>query len=139
MHEKSPFGLFVRGGELTDDDLDFIHNFASKILNFKQLSNLESIKYTRELPNGGVALFIHAGGTFRVIVFKSTEQKTERSTGIAPSKIPMLFSGVITRAVVSRGQGVELTLTEQCCRRVGNYVSILYAHSRDGRFSGTSR
>ena len=121
MHEKSPFGLFVRSGELTDDDLDFIHHFASKVLNFKQLSNLESIKYTRELPNGGMALFIHAGGTFRVIVFKSTEQKTERSTGIAPSKIPMLFSGVITRAVVSRGQGVELTLTDQCCRRVGNY------------------
>lgn len=121
MHEKSPFGLFVRGGELTDDDLDFIHHFASKVLNFKQLSDLESIKYTRELPNGGVALFIHAGGTFRVIVFKSTEQKAERSTGIAPSKIPMLFSGVITRAVVSRGQGVELTLTDQCCRRVGNY------------------
>lgn len=125
MHEKTPFGLFVRGGELTDNDLGFIHQHAAKVINFKTVSDLESIKYIRELPDGGIALFIHAGSMFRVLALKSVEQpEKEESTGLAPLDVPMLFSGVITRAVVSRGNGVELTLTEQCCRRLGGYGAM---------------
>ena len=40
MHESRPYGLFIRGAELTADDLSFIDQYCKKVSNFKQISNL---------------------------------------------------------------------------------------------------
>ena len=52
MHEPRPYGLAVEGGELTEDDRLFIDHVVRKVTDFKQVSQLESIKYTRALPDG---------------------------------------------------------------------------------------
>lgn len=124
MHESRPYGLFVRGAELTDEDLLFIDLCCKKVSNLKQISNLESIKYTRELPNGGYVIVQDAGGVFRAIAYK-TEAQEESVLGSSEVKftMPMLFSGVIDQGVSRNGRGIEVKLTSMCARRVGGYES----------------
>lgn len=122
MHESRPYGLFSRGAELTADDVAFIDQYCKKVSNFKQLSNLESVKYTRELPNGGFVVIQDAGGTFRAVAYKPKQIEESRvGTGQVQFTMPMLFSGVIDQGIAYRGRGIEIKLTTMCTRRLGGY------------------
>lgn len=122
MHQSRPYGLFSSGAELTADDLSFIDQYCKKVSNFKQISNLESVKYTRELPQGGFVVIQDAGGTFRAVAYKpETKEEIKTGTGQVPFTMPMLFSGVIDQGIAYRGEGIEIKLTTMCSRRLGGY------------------
>lgn len=122
MHQSRPYGLFSRGAELTADDIAFIEQYCKKVSNFKQLSNLESIKYTRELPNGGFVVIQDAGGTFRAIAYKpEAVEESKQGSGVVQFTMPMLFSGVIDQGIAYNGRGIEIKLTDMCIKRLGSY------------------
>lgn len=122
MHQSRPYGLFSSGAELTADDIAFIDQYCKKVSNFKQISNLESVKYTRELPNGGFVVIQDAGGTFRAVAYKPEQTEESRvGTGQVQFSMPMLFSGVIDQGIAYRGEGIEIKLTTMCTRRLGGY------------------
>ncbi|HBO5640140.1 TPA: hypothetical protein L4590_000411 [Pseudomonas aeruginosa] len=90
--------------------------------NFKQASELASLKRVADLPSGRQAVAIDMGGVFRILVLEQHELPQFRFDGVAQTNIPMLFSGVITRAqVLTDGQGVGIRLTEQARRRLVAY------------------
>lgn len=123
MHDPRPYGLFSRGAELTADDISFIDQCCRKVSNFKQLSNLESIKYTRDLPNGGFVIVQDAGGVFRALAYKPVEiEESQVGTGVVQFTMPMLFSGAIDQAVARNGNGLEIHLTSMCAQRLGGYT-----------------
>lgn len=126
MHEPKPYGLFAYGGELTEDDFAFIDQCCKRVSNLKSVSNLNALKYTRELPDGGMVIIQDAGGVFRAIAIKQqiTEQQQQRLDGVARSKVPMLFSGVINTGF-DRGDGVEVSLSKMTQRRLAQYKGAL--------------
>ncbi|MBF8389081.1 hypothetical protein I2A59_31525, partial [Pseudomonas aeruginosa] len=90
--------------------------------NFKQASDLANLKRVADLPSGRQAVAIDMGGVFRILVLEQHELPQFRFDGVAQTNIPMLFSGVITRAqVLTDGQGVGIRLTEQARRRLVAY------------------
>lgn len=123
MHAPRPYGLAVYGGTLTDDDLAFIDSIAKRLTNIKKTGGLDSLKLVYDLPDGGAVIAYDMGGVFRVIATKPKIDKTDdlQADHIAHGHIPMLYSGVITRAMVRQGQGVKMTITEQTRRRMGDY------------------
>lgn len=129
MHNPRPYGLFVHYGELTDNDLSFIDRCAKVVTNYKKASGLDSIKYTRELPDGGFVIIQDAGGTFRAIAYKPTTEKPLKRTNTVKFDIPMLFSGVIDIGVVYKGEGVEIKLSQMTSHRLGNYEREVAASS----------
>lgn len=62
MTGPKPYGLHSYGDQLTEGDLSFIDHQAKKISNLKVVHKLESIKYTRELPDGGFVILTDMGG-----------------------------------------------------------------------------
>lgn len=125
MTTPNPYGLFVYGGELSDDDLGFIDHQCKRLLNFKEISQLESLKQVRELPDGGFVVIYHTGGNFRSIAYKG--KKTEQPNkldGIVTSRIPMLFSGSIDQGIAYQGKGIEINLTEMCAKRLMQYENV---------------
>ncbi len=124
MHSPRPYGLLTVGGELTQDDSASIELLARRLTNLKELSGVQSLRMVRALPDGGYALAQDMGGTFRVITHKP-DQKTKPliSDGLAKDYIPMLYSGVITKAILSDGEGLGMKLSEQTRRRLSNYNS----------------
>lgn len=126
MHEPRPYGLAVEGGELTGDDRLFIDHVVRKVTNFKQTSQLENIKYTRTLPDGGFVIVYDMGGIFKAIAYKEQESEQRVSEeGFAPLDVPMLFSGMVVDGRSFYQRGVSLSLTDMCCRRVGNYSGVI--------------
>lgn len=121
MLEPRPYGLAVYGGDLTNEDRLFIDAYTKKVTNIKEVSNLESIRYTRTLPDGGYVVIQDMGGVFRAIAFKDHLEKQTEFDGFATTKIPMFFSGVITKSILFGGEGLEMSLTDMACRRIGNY------------------
>ncbi|MFW1969308.1 hypothetical protein ACG95P_19875 [Acinetobacter guillouiae] len=121
MLEPRPYGLAVYGGDLTNEDRLFIDAYTKKVTNIKEVSNLESIRYTRTLPDGGYVVIQDMGGVFRAIAFKDQLEKQTEFDGFATTKIPMFFSGVITKSILFGGEGLEMSLTDMACRRIGNY------------------
>lgn len=125
MTGPKPYGLHSYGDQLTEGDLSFIDHQAKKVSNLKVVHQLESIKYTRELPDGGFVILIDMGGVFRAITYKQPilEPLERNLDGMAHMQIPMLFSGVFKKHDWLRnGEGAELRLTQQCARRLGGYV-----------------
>lgn len=121
MHSPRPYGLAVEGGELTNQDRLFIDSIAKKVSNFKQISQLESLRYTRALPDGGFVIVYDMGGVFKAIAYKEQVVDKPVEEGIAILDVPMLFSGVINDGRAFDGKGVSLNLTEMCCRRLERY------------------
>lgn len=121
MHQPEPYGLAVYGGDLTDKDRLFIQQLTVKVLNFKDASSLDSLRYTRNLPDGGFAIVQHAGGIFRVIAYKEMDQEEKITEGTASSDIPMLFSGVILDGKSKNLGPIKLAVTDVCRRRLANY------------------
>jgi hypothetical protein len=75
MHSPRPYALAVEGGELTDQDRLFIDHIATKVTNFKEVSALKNIKYTRALPDGGVVIVYDMAGIFKAIAYKEIYKK----------------------------------------------------------------
>ena len=124
MLSPRPYGLLVKGDAPTERDMAFIESVARHLTNFKGASELESLKWQWDLPDGGHCVVQDMGGTFRVITMKG-ELTTFEPTGFAEMYIPSMFSGVITRDMVRQdiGEGVGIKLTDQCRRRLGSYAA----------------
>ena len=122
MHQPRPHGQTAVGGAPTDDDSAAIELLARRLTNLRQLSGVESLRMVRTLPDGGYAVAQDMGGTFRVIIHKpETPPPPPPFDGLAGDYIPMLFSGVITRARLREGEGVGIKLSEQARLRLANY------------------
>lgn len=126
MHEPKPYGLFVHGGELTEGDLSFIDQCAHIVTNYRTVNKLDSVKYVRELPDGGTVIIIQMESSFRAIVTKPiVEKRTVATDGLALPNIPMLFSGCIDDGWDRSNTGIEIKMTKTCRRRLGNYQTEL--------------
>lgn len=122
MHSPRPYGLLTVGGELTQDDSASIELLARRLTNLKELSEVQSLRMVRALPDGGYVLAQDMGGVFRIITHKPNQKtKTVTSDGLAKDYIPMLYSGVITKSLLSDGEGLGMKLSEQTRRRLNNY------------------
>lgn len=120
MHSPRPYGLLVINSELTEKDSLFIDHQLKKLSNQKALSNLESIRQVKDLPDGGYVILQDMGGILKAIAYKDAIEDIQYD-GTAKPYIPMLFSGVILKARVNRDEGVALKITEQCRRRLIQY------------------
>lgn len=135
MHEAKPHGLFVHGSDLTMNDLNFIEHYSKIVTNIWATSKLESIKYTRELPDGGFVIIQNVGDIFRTIAFKPEISIPEVvNDGVAKYDIPMLFSGVIDRGIAYDGHGIDIKLTNECALRLGNYLNAVAKNVNLQRF-----
>lgn len=122
MHAPRPYGLTVYGGELTAEDIAFIDNAAKQLTNKKRIGKLMSLKQVYHLPNSGGTLVIYdMGGVFRAIAYKPKADKPTEADYLTHSHIPMLYSGVITKAIVKADEGVEMIITEWTRKRIGEY------------------
>lgn len=121
MHAPRPYGRFAEQAELSPEDATAVERLARTVTNFKQLSALDSLKRVADLPSGRQAVAIDMGGVFRILVLERHENPEHELTGLAETYVPMLFSGVITRAQVLEGEGVGIKLTEQTRRRLIGY------------------
>ncbi|WP_336171628.1 hypothetical protein [Acinetobacter ursingii] len=121
MHSPRPYGLLVVNGELSKQDLSFIDHQLKKLSNQKALSNLDSLRQVKDLPDGGYVVLQDMGGLLKAIAHKELNLHSFENDGFAKHYVPMLFSGVITKARVLQNEGVGLKLTEQCRRRLVDY------------------
>ena len=122
MHQPRPHGLLAVGGEPTSEDSAAIELLARRLTNLKTLSGVESLRMVRSLPGGGYVIAQDMGGTFRCITHKPAPPPPPPPfDGVAKDYIPMLFSGVVTKAVLRQGEGLGMRFTEQTRRRLANY------------------
>ncbi|WP_296280897.1 hypothetical protein [uncultured Acinetobacter sp.] len=122
MHSPRPYGLLVVNGKLTENDSLFIDHQLKKLSNQKAISTLESIRQVKDLPDGGYVILQDMGGMLKAIAHKELILNKFEPDGLAKLYIPMLYSGVVTRAKVRKTEGVGIKLTEQCRRRLINYL-----------------
>ena len=128
MHAAKTYGLFVVGGNLSSADQSFIDHEIKKLTNNKDASQLMSLRLVKDLPDGGYVVLQDMGGILKAIATKGFDN-TYKPNGFATLYIPMLFSGVINKARVrkpddqNKGEGVGITITEQCRRRLNNYIT----------------
>lgn len=122
MHQPRPHGLLAVGGEPTSEDSAAIELLARRLTNLKTLSGVDSLRMVRTLPDGGYVIAQDMGGTFRCITHKPEPPPPPPPfDGVAKDYIPMLFSGVVTKAVLRQGEGLGMRFTEQTRRRLANY------------------
>ena len=70
MHQPRPYGLALQGAELTDDERAFIDVTVQRFTNFKQASQVESLKQVYNFPNGGYFIIQDMGGVLKVLIYK---------------------------------------------------------------------
>ena len=131
MHQPRPYGLHAIGLPLTERDEAFVASVTKRITNLKELSGVNSMKMVYDLPDGGYVIVQDMGGNFRVISHKPIHGKDPIFDGVETDYIPMLFSGVITKAIVYENEPVGLKLTEQARFRLTNYQYIVTKPSKD--------
>ena len=112
MHQPRPYGRFSREAELNDADAREVESLVRGLTNFKDVSSLDTLKRVRTLPSGRQAVAIDAGGTLRVIILEPYEAESYQFEGLAETNLPMLFSGVITKAIVKGGEQDPLGIDE---------------------------
>lgn len=124
MASPRPHGLHVISGVLTDNDINFIASVIHRFLTFKEASQLENLKSTYDLPDGGYFIVQDMGGIFRVIADKLEQRKFHfQDDGLVKMYIPMFFSGVVEKHTLRReGELVEIKLTQQCRQRLGKQL-----------------
>lgn len=84
------------------------------------------------MPDGGSVIVQDMGGVFRCIVRKpAPKQPGYEFDGLAHEYVPMLFSGVIEKAIVKSGEGVKIKLTEMARRRLAGYSDNLPAKEQE--------
>lgn len=134
MHQSRPYGL--HGRISSDENAAAVEALVRRLTNIKSAGNLDSLRMVRALPDGGVALATDMGGVLRVVVHHPQEEVAPvESRELAHTDIPMLFSGVVERAVYQAGQGVAIKLTEQACRRLAQYDGQVKASHDLQRFA----
>lgn len=122
MHQPRPHGLQAVGGEPTSEDSAAIELLARRLTNLKTLSGVDSLRMVRTLPDGGYMIAQDMGGTFRCITHKPAPPPPPPPfDGVAEDYIPMLFSGVVTKAILRQGEGLGMRFTEQTRKRLANY------------------
>lgn len=121
MHQPRPYGLHSIGLPLTENDESFVSAVTKRITNLKGASGVDNMKMVYDLPDGGYVIVQDMGGNFRVITHKPIHGKDIIFDGVETDYIPMLFSGVITKAVVHENEGVGIRLTEAARFRLSNY------------------
>lgn len=131
MHQPRPYGLHAIGLPLTERDEAFVASVAKRITNLKELSKVDSIKMVYDLPDGGYVIVQDMGSNFRVISHKPIHGKDPIFDGVETDYIPMLFSGVITKAVVYENEPVGIKLTEMARWRLVNYKYLETKPSKD--------
>jgi len=106
MHSPRPYGLQVVNGQLSENDKTFIDHQLKKLSNQKDISNLESIRQVKDLPDGGYVILQDMGGILKAIAYKplSLDGGFEFD-GLAKLYIPMLYSGVISNSRVRQEDG----------------------------------
>lgn len=122
MHQPRPYGRFAHEAELSAEDAARVERLARSLTNFKHASQLDSLKRVAELSDGRMAVATDMGGVFRIVVLERHEVEGQDTDGLATTNIPMLYSGVITKAQVREGEGVGIKLTEQARRRLAGYT-----------------
>lgn len=123
MHSPRPYGVSVYGGELSDQDRSFIDHEIKKLTNNKAASKLDSIKQVKDLPSGGFVILQDMGGILKAMAYKESLIDKFDFNGLAKLYVPMFYSGVITKSIVLPDDGVGIKITEQCRRRLTNYVN----------------
>ncbi|MFW2101020.1 hypothetical protein [Acinetobacter johnsonii] len=119
MASPKPYGLHVISGVLTDNDIERISSVIHRFLTFKEASQLDNLKQTYDLPDGGYFIVQEMGGVFRVLADKQEPEKFKFiHDGLVKEYIPMFFSGVVENAAVRRGEKVSIKITEQCKNRL---------------------
>lgn len=121
MHQPRPHGQHAVGGELTDEDSAAVELLARRLTNLIQLSGVSSLRMVRTLPDGGYVIAQDVGGVFRVITHKPSPIPSPSFDGLANDYLPMLFSGVVVKAVLLDGEGMSMRLTNQARRRIAGY------------------
>ena len=135
MHEIKPFGLLQYGEKLDAEEIAFVSHQVAKVLNFKTVSNLPSIRSVRALPKNGYMIIADMGGILRVITHKTVEEEEEEElTGFPHLLVPTFFSGRIVGGNVPKNQGVTVKLTEQSRKRLNNYNGLSPDELRLRRF-----
>lgn len=123
MHSPKPFGIFTNDKELSSLDWNFICHEVLKFNNYKSSSNLTSLRWVKDLPDGGYVVIQDYNGVPKTIVYKELSEDY-KFDGFATFSVPTLFSGVISSSGVRQGQGVEIELTEHSRRRLSGYSSL---------------
>ena len=119
MHQPRPYGLHGDlGGE---EDAAVVEALVRRLTNIKGASGVDSLKMVRALPSGSVAIAMDMGGVLRVVVQGEDEAPTTDFTSVANDSIPMLFSGVVRKAVLAPNEGLDIQLTRQAQLRIGGY------------------
>ena len=119
MHQPRPHGTF---GTDSEEDAAALELLARRLTNAKTLSGVDSLRMSRTLPSGAMAVATDAGGIFKVITQQPLrETEPQFDDGLAKPYIPALFSGVIKTPRVRDGEGVAIELTEQARRRLSGY------------------
>ena len=120
MHQPRPHGTFGTDG---DEDAAALELLARRLTNAKTLSGVDSLRMSRTLPSGAMALAQDAGGIFKVIVQPRLHEGVapENESGLAGTYIPMLFSGVVKKSAVRGQEGVGIELTKTTQRRLTSY------------------
>ena len=122
MHQPRPHGTFGADAA-TEEDAAAAELLARRLTNFKTVSGLDSLKMTRTLPSGAMAIAVDMGGVLRVIIQRQPEPELSpmESDGLAKSCIPMLFCGAINSGIVRPGDGVLIKLTDMTRKRLTSY------------------
>lgn len=121
MHSPRPHGLSIKGGgELTAKDRTYVDAVVRNFLNFKETSNLESLRMCYDLPDGGIFIVQYMGGIFRVIIDKSPTT-TEAAEDIEQLEIPMLFCGGISSDAISSEEALALKISSLTQQRLVGY------------------
>lgn len=121
MHSPRPYGLFIQGDEPTERDQSLIEATVRHLTNIKDTSRVETLRLVRTLPDGGYVIVQDAGGNLRVIVKKSSYAEKFKLDGFAKDFIPILYSGVVTKARLLEGEGLGMKLTRSTRRRMSSY------------------
>lgn len=121
MHQARPYGLHIIGNTLTSNDQAFISATAKRFANFKDVSELASLRQVYDLPDGGYIVIQDMGGNFRVIAHKPRGIEPTVRDGMASDYIPMLYSGVVSNTTPFSVDGVPINLTEVTRRRLVDY------------------
>lgn len=119
MHQPRPYGRFANG-ELSAEDTVAVDSLARSLTNARETGILVDRRVV-DLPSGRVAVADAADGTFRIRVLDRQQYERELPSGLAEFHVPMLFSGVITNAVLRERQGLGMRLTRQTVRRLSGY------------------
>lgn len=123
MLSSRPYGLFVQGDSPTERDQSLIDHTVRHLSNIKETSKLDTLRLVRTLPDGGYVVVQDAGGNLRVIVKKLSFSEKYVRDGMAKDYVPILYSGVITKARLLENEGLGMKITKATQRRMNAYKS----------------